>query len=118
MQKPVTLSQLEAAEQAVRDHGTGPMFSEQETYADFHFGTDIPTGRPAMQVAACKGCDANTAVDGMGYCLHCASDREALHAMDTAGMEAIERMIGWGLMVGCPVLGATVAVLTKLAGWW
>lgn len=43
--RPVTLDQLERAERAVREGGMGPMFSEQDTYTDFHFGTDIPTGR-------------------------------------------------------------------------
>lgn len=42
--RPMTFDQLERAERVVRDGGGGPMFSEHETYADFHFGTDIPTG--------------------------------------------------------------------------
>lgn len=54
--RPVTLDQLERAERAVREGGMGPMFSEQDTYTDFHFGTDIPTGviseHPPCEVVA------------------------------------------------------------------
>lgn len=44
-QQRTQIEQLERAEQAMREGAVGtPMFSEHETYDDFHFGTDIPTG--------------------------------------------------------------------------
>lgn len=44
--RPTSWDEMQRAEQAVREGGgAGPMFSEHETFADYHFGTDIPTGR-------------------------------------------------------------------------
>lgn len=46
MRPGTMLDQLVRAEAAVREDPGHAMFSEGETFTDFHFGTDIPTGLP------------------------------------------------------------------------
>lgn len=100
-QERVTIDQLERAEAAVR--------TEQ------HYGRN--TWPCEMDYADCRGCDAHTAVDGGGYCIHCASDLEALHSMEMIEWEGFERIIWAGLLASVLLIGAAI-VGTKLAGWW
>ena len=93
--RPVTLEQLERAEQAVRDGGGGPMFSEMDTYADFHFGMNIPTG-VVGEVQSGDDMAGDTVVD----------ERTALHLRQAVAVFVLVAwaVIVWGVGAAC--------------GWW
>lgn len=111
--RPMNFDDLQRAERVVRDGGGGPMFSEHETYADFHFGTDIPTG-------------AKRALwyDGTDEMIESRVVEITHDAMPIEGWgDAVDHdaVVRWRQVVVMAVLVAWVAVVWGVGaacGWW